>query len=71
VRSKALFLILLIPGFTTVGEALGMIAAMASLPLIILINTRLEDFRSTRLKIFLGFTFVCIIFAALGYVDRM
>lgn len=64
-------LVLFISGFTTIGEVLGMIAVMASVPLIILINTRLEYFRSTRLKIFLGFACVCIIFGALGYVDRM
>ena len=65
------FLVLVIPRFTTVGEVLGVIAAMASIPLMTLVNTRLENFRSTRLKIFLGFAFLCIVFGALGHVDRM
>lgn len=64
-------LVLFIPRFTTVGEVLGVIAAMASIPLIILINTSLESFRTTRLNLALGFVFLCIIFGALGYVDRM
>lgn len=64
-------LVLFIPRFPTVGGALGVIAAMASIPLIILINTRLENFRTTRLILALSFVFVCIVFGALGYVDRM
>jgi hypothetical protein len=64
-------LVLVIPRFTTVGEVLGVIAAMASTPLIVLVNRRLESFRSTRLKFFLGFAFVCIVFGAFGYVYNM
>lgn len=65
------FLVLVIPKYTTVGEALGVIAAMASLPLIILINRKLESFRTSRLNIFLGAAFVCAVFGALGYVYNM
>lgn len=65
------FLVLVIPRFATVGEALGVIAAMASLPLIVLVNTRLESFRTSRLNIFLGAAFVCAVFGALGYINNM
>lgn len=63
-------LVLLIPRFTTVGEVLGVIAAMTLLGVRGLIFG-LENFRETRLNMFLGFAFLCIFFGALGYVYNL
>jgi len=62
-------LVLFIPVFTTVGEILGMVAVMTLLGVRNLIFG-LDNFRETRLNMFFGFIFLCIVFGTLGYVYR-
>jgi hypothetical protein len=61
---------LLITGFTTVGEFLGMMAAM-SVGWVLYLRYGIENFRYSRLDMILIFAVSSIIYGALGYVKNM